>query len=159
MMNKTVTLLVLMASLMLAVVGEATAEANDHGQRTVIGNVDVSGQSFEIALFGGIQPNQEAAFEVASNESIAGLSTFLWVESKDGERLSAPAKAIVEGDKLHFHVVPKEEPFQVVLRVRGKGVDERGSLSLPEIKTTAAPTHGHGHNDQHSHGEEHGHSH
>lgn len=153
MMNKTLKVLILMVSLVLAGVGEVTAEANDHGQRTVIGNLDVSGQSFEIALFGGIKPNQEAAFEVASSGSIAGLSTFLWVESKNGTRLSAPAKAIVEGDKMHFHVVPKEEPYQVVLRVRGKEADERGSLELPEIKTQAAPHHGH------DHGEGHGHSH
>lgn len=155
MMNKTLTIFVLMVSLLLTVVGEVTAETNDHGERTIIGEVDVNGQSFQITLFGGITPNKEAAFEVVPKESVTGLSTFLWVESKEGKKLSAPAKAIVEGEKLHFHVVPKEEPYQVVLRVRGNGTDERGLLTLPEIKAKAAPHHGHGHDHDHGHGHSH----
>src|SRR5690606_14173734 len=74
-------------------------------------------------------------------------NAYLWVESQDGTQLSAPEKGLPSGDRLHFHVTPRQDekaPYRVVLRLRSGDSDERGSLPLD----------GHGH--EHVEGPHHG---
>ena len=123
----------------------ATKEAPGHGADVSLGTVTVAGHEFSITRLGEVEPGKEAAFEVAfagaSNGSpMAGTSVFLWIETKSGDRISAPAKGDIEGDKWHVHAVPKKTgsaPYRVVLRVRAGGKDERAGLPLSG--------HGHGH--------------
>lgn len=132
--------------------GEASAQpgnagpAADHGAATDLGTLTVAGREFEILRLGDLVPGVEGAFEVhgvgASRTELATLNVYLWVESRDGTQLSAPAKGSLEGDALHFHVTPRRgdnEPYRVVLRLRSEGVDERASLPLDG--------HGHEHHD------------
>lgn len=108
------------------------AQASDHGDSLKLGAVSILGKEYSITRLGELTPGKEGAFEVTSNANLSGLSAYLWVESKDGSRLSAPSKGTVEKDKLHFHIVPKDgsEPQRIVLRVREAGKDERASLPL-----------------------------
>jgi hypothetical protein len=108
------------------------AQATDHGDSLDLGSITILGKDYSITRLGELTPGKEGAFEVASNASLSSLSAYLWVESKDGSRISAPSKGIPEKDKLHFHVVPKagSEPERIVLRVREAGKDERASLPL-----------------------------
>ena len=128
-------------ALLLVLPGVVLAQGSDHGDSLNLGSVSILGKDYSITRLGELTPGKEGAFEVASNATLSGLSAYLWVESKDGSRISAPSKGIPENDKLHFHVVPKagSEPQRIVLRVRNAGKDERASLPLDG--------HGHEHTD------------
>lgn len=103
-----------------------------HGDHLELGSVKVLNNEFSITQLGELIPGQEGAFEVSSNGSLSGSSVYLWVESKDGNRISAPSKGSFEHGVLHFHVLPKagSAPYQVVIRVRKGAMDERASLPL-----------------------------
>ncbi len=130
----------------------AAGATTDHGQAVALGTATVAGHTFAITRLGEIAPGKEGAFEVklagdSKGKPMAGLSLFLWVETKEGEQISAPAKGDVEGDGWHLHVVPRTgagEPFRAVLRVRADGKDERAGLPLSG--------HGHEHGDSPHHG-------
>jgi len=122
-----------------------------HGAATDLGTLTVAGKQFGITRLGDLTPGVEGAFEVHPKGIPAGdvatLNVYVWVESQDGTQLSAPAKAMPEGDVLHAHVTPKKDaksPFRVVLRLRAGSTDERASLPLD----------GHGH--EHVEGAHHG---
>ncbi|MBA3239290.1 MAG: hypothetical protein H0T62_13225 [Parachlamydiaceae bacterium] len=119
---------------------------SDHGDRLELGSVKVSNKEFLITLLGELVPGKEGAFEIASRSGFSGLTAYIWVESKDGSKLSAPSKGILENGKLHFHVLPNlnSTPYRVVLRVREGTIDERVSLPLSG--------HGHEHMDSPHHG-------
>ncbi len=130
----------------------AAGTAPDHGQAVALGTVTAAGHTFAITRLGAIVPGKEGAFEVtlageSKGNPMTDLSVFLWVETKEGEQLSAPAKGDVEGDRWHFHAVPRADagdPFRAVLRVRAGGKDERAGLPLSG--------HGHEHVDSPHHG-------
>jgi hypothetical protein len=127
-------------------------QAPDHGEEAELGTVTLAGYTFAISRLGKVTPGKECAFEVvlagdSQGQPMTGLNLFLWVESKAGNQLSAPAKGDVEGTKWHFHAVPRaggEEPNRAVLRVRTGGKDERTALPLSG--------HGHEHGDSPHHG-------
>ncbi len=118
----------------------------DHGEHHPLGSTTILDKDFSITRFGELIPGREGAFEVSATRDLSNLSAYLWVESKDGTRISAPAKGTPEKGKLHFHVLAhaNSEPYRVVLRVREGGQDERASLPLD----------GHGH--EHGSGPHHG---
>lgn len=124
----------------------------DHGKAVTLGTVSVAGHTFAVTRLGEVTPGKEGAFEVtlagdSKGKPMASLNVFLWVETKVGEQLSAPAKGDIEGDGWHFHAVPRTgagDPFRAVLRVRAEGKDERASLPLSG--------HGHEHGDSPHHG-------
>ncbi len=105
---------------------------SDHGDRLELGTMTILNREFYVTQLGELLPGEESAFEVDSNSGYAGLSAYLWVESKDGTRLSAPSKGIIEQGKLHFHVLTNADstPYCIVLRVREGSKDERASLLL-----------------------------
>lgn len=111
----------------------------DHGKKANLGSLELGGKSFLITSFGEVSPGVESGFDVSgvdmTGDEVAALSLFLWVESENGAQLSAPAKGMREGDKLHFHVTPQEgqgAPKRVVLRLRNGDEDVRGSLNLAD---------------------------
>ncbi len=131
--------------------GGAPAGA-EHGEAVALGTVTLAGHTFAITRLGEIKAGSEGAFEVAlagdsKGKPMAGATLFLWVESKAGEQLSAPAKGDVEGDRWHFHTTPRaggEAAHRAVLRVRAGGNDERAGLPLSG--------HGHEHGESPHHG-------
>ena len=111
--------------------------ASDHGNKTDLGTLTLSGNKFKIVRLGKLEPGKESAFEVhpqgASSEDLASWNLYLWVEDKAGTQLSAPTKGTVENSALHFHVTPRKaetSPGKVVLRLRSDGTDVRAKLPL-----------------------------
>ena len=86
--------------------------ASDHGDKTDLGTLTLSGNKFKIIRLGKLEPGKEGAFEVhpqeASSEDLASWNLYLWVEDKAGTQLSAPTKGTVENSALHFHVTPRK---------------------------------------------------
>ncbi len=122
----------------------APAPESDHGAETEVGTVRVGAREFRVVQLGELVPGKEGAFEVhgaGATPDVRGLRAYLWVESDDGAQVSAPEKGLPGGDRLHFHVTPRQgtAPVRVVLRVRGDDGDERGSLPLPNPPSAAAP--------------------
>ena len=110
---------------------------SDHGDKTDLGTLAITGNKFRIVRLGKLEPGKEGAFEVhpqgASPDDLAKWNLYLWVEDKAGTQLSAPAKGSVEDSALHFHVTPRKSettPARVVLRLRSEGTDERAGLPL-----------------------------
>lgn len=116
---------------------KSAGEDASHGDATDLGRLQVAGREFKVVRFGEVTPGKESAFEVEgvgiSNDQLAKLNLYLWVEDESGAQLSAPAKGDREGVGLHFHVTPragKGDPYRVVLRLRSGDTDERTSLPL-----------------------------
>lgn len=119
---------------------------SDHGESFPIGKVVILGKEFKIDRLGKLAPGAEGGFEVISSDDVNGISAYLWIESQDGKRLSAPSQSSFINGKAHFHVLPQKDstPFRVVLRIRQGDKDERGSLPLSG--------HGHEHANSPHHG-------
>lgn len=110
-----------------------TASAqSDHGESFSLGKVIIFGKEYEIHRLGKLTPGEEGAFEVLSGDDVKGISAYLWVESQDGKRLSAPSQSSFSNGKAHFHVLAQKDskPFRIVLRIRQGDKDERSSLPL-----------------------------
>ncbi|MGK0480179.1 MAG: hypothetical protein ACJAQ3_000141 [Planctomycetota bacterium] len=108
-------------------------EANEHGAERELGSLTLAGRSFRVVQFGELEPGKETAFEVVPVEMEDSVNAYLWLESEDGAQLCTSTKGSPEGERMHFHLLPKEEgqpAYRVVLRVRADGVDERGGLPL-----------------------------
>lgn len=113
----------------------STTKASDHGEQVDLGTVTVAGHVFSVTRLGEVEPGKEAAFEVAfagasKGSPMTNANVFLWLEAEAGDRVSAPAKGDVEGDKWHVHTIPSKAPIRVVLRVRAGGADDRAGLPL-----------------------------
>ena len=119
---------------------------SDHGESFSLGKIVILGKEYKIDRLGKFTPGEEGGFEVISSDDVNGISAYLWVESQDGKRLSAPSQSSFSNGKAHFHVLPQKDssPFRVVLRIRHGDKDERGSLPLSG--------HGHEHADTPHHG-------
>jgi hypothetical protein len=119
-------------------VTDVTRPADDHGTAVDLGRLSVAGHDLAVVRLGAVVPGKEGAFVVALMKAPAGVSVhtvtlYGWVEGREGGPASAPAKATVEGGKLHLHVTARTDapPLQrIVLRLRYGSVDERGSLPL-----------------------------
>lgn len=109
-----------------------TSVQSDHGESFPLGKIIILGKEFKIHRLGRLTPGEEGGFEVISSDDINGISAYLWIESQDGKRLSAPSQSSFINGKAHFHVLPQKDftPFRVVLRIRQGDKDERGSLPL-----------------------------
>lgn len=114
------------------------AAAMEHGDATELGEISLANHSFRVVQLGALVPGKESAFELVPTSSalatLASLNLYLWVESQDGEAVSASEKGMIEDDGFHFHCTPKKDgkaPHRVVVRVRVDGKDERKTLVLP----------------------------
>jgi hypothetical protein len=103
-----------------------------HGEGRTLGSVTISNKTLHVELFGDLHPGKESALEISSSDNLSNLSIFVWVESSDGKRLSAPAKGVNENGNLHFHLMPKKEstPHQIVIRVKDQKEDQRKTILL-----------------------------
>lgn len=115
-----------------------TAAATDHGAAVDLGRLTLAGHELAVVRLGDVVPGKEGAFEVDLVKAPAGVTVatvglYAWVEAQEGGPASAPAKASVEGGKLHVHVTARADapPLKrIVLRLRYANLDERGSLPL-----------------------------
>ncbi len=155
------TLGILVSTIVFTTLG--VCESSDHGKSLHLGSVNVLDVDYSITQFGKLSPGKEGAFEVTTSKENSNSSVYLWAESEDGQKISAPSKGHIEKGKLHFHLLPNENttPYRIVLRVREGDKDARGSLPLIANDAKAGDEqekdhgHDHGHDDDHGHGHDH----
>lgn len=128
-----------------------SATGMEHGDAKELGDVSLGKQTFRVVQLGELVPGKESAFELIPTAStvakLASMNLYLWVESEDGEAVSASEKGLIEKDGFHFHCMPKKDgkaPHRVVVRLRHEGADTRAALPLDG--------HGHEHVDGPHHG-------
>lgn len=119
-------------------VAATPAAPTDHGAAVDLGRLTLAGHELTVVRLGDVVPGKEGAFEVDLVKAPAGITVgsvglYAWVEAQEGGPASAPAKASVEGGRLHVHVTARADapPLKrIVLRLRYGAIDERGSLPL-----------------------------
>ena len=137
-----------------------TKEQRDHGQEVAIGTVKLGERNFEVYRLGQIGPGKDGAVAAVLKAEVGSkpggswlkLNMYAWLEAADGQRLSAPSKAVSEAGKLHMHAAlpaSSRMPQVLVLRLRDGEVDVRAKVALPEPGAprpeAATPTGDHGH--------------
>ena len=136
--------------LLTTLCNSAIAESNHHGEKVTVGSVNLLDNEYQIFRLGKLIPGHESAFQVTAQAELSDLSAFLWLESEDGKRASAPSRGMLEDGALHFHVKPSPHilPSKLVLRIRENTKDQRATLELGE---EAIGKHSDSHGHSHSH--------